>query len=84
MRNEQAVTHNHHSFTRQIHSHLTEIWKKIEKFEYFKERFHTTLRMQLTLTEEMKIIHFQAHLRGLAIETFKNPQRTPTTTLETY
>ena len=30
----------------------------------------------------MKINHFHAHLRGLALKTFKNIQRTPTTTLE--
>ena len=44
--------------------------------------FHTTLRMQPNLTEEMKINHFHAHLRGLALKTFKNIQRTPSTTLE--
>ena len=38
--------------------------------------------MQPALTEEMKINHFHAHLRGLALKTFKNIQRTPTTTLE--
>ena len=30
----------------------------------------------------MKINHFHAHLKGLALKTFKNIQRTPTTTLE--
>ena len=30
----------------------------------------------------MKINHFHAHLRGLTLKTFKNIQRTPTTTLE--
>ena len=38
--------------------------------------------MQPHLTEEMKINHFHAHPRGLALKTFKNIQRTPTTTLE--
>ena len=38
--------------------------------------------MQPNLTEDMKINHFHAHLRGLALKTFKNIQRTPTTTLE--
>ena len=51
-------------------------------FEYFEDLFHTTLRMQPNLTEDMKINHFHAHLRGLALKTFKNIQRTPTTTLE--
>ena len=56
--------------------------EKNEKFEYFEDLFHTTLTMQLALTEEMKINHFHAHLRGLALKTFENIQRTPTTTLE--
>ena len=38
--------------------------------------------MQPNLLEDMKINHFHAHLRGLALKTFKNIQRTPTTTLE--
>ena len=38
--------------------------------------------MQPNLTEEMKINDFHAHLRGLALKTFKNIQQTPTTTLE--
>ena len=56
--------------------------EKNEKFEYFEDLFHTTLRMQPNLTEDMKINHFHAHLRGLALKTLKNIQRTPTTTLE--
>ena len=56
--------------------------RKMNKFEYFEHLFHTTLRMQPNLTEEMKINHFHAHLRGLALKNFKNIQRTPTTTLE--
>ena len=56
--------------------------EKNEKFEYFEDFFHTTLRMQPNLTEDMKINHFHAHLRGLALKTFKNIQRTPNTTLE--
>ena len=56
--------------------------EKNEKFEYFKDLFHTTLTMQPHLTVEMKINHFHAHLRGLALKTFKNIQRTPLTTLE--
>ena len=56
--------------------------EKNEKFEYFEDLFHTTLRMQPKLTGEMKINHFHAHLRGLALKTFKNIQRTPSTTLE--
>ena len=56
--------------------------EKNENFEYFEDLFHTTLRMQPNLTEDMKINHFHAHLRGLALKTFNNIQRTPNTTLE--
>ena len=56
--------------------------EKNEKFEYFEDLFHTTLRMQPNLTKEMKINHFHAHLRGLALKTFKNIQRTPNTSLD--
>ena len=49
--------------------------EKNEKFEYFEDLFHTTLRMKPALTEEMKINHFHAHLRGLAFKTFKNIHR---------
>ena len=56
--------------------------EKNEKFEYFEDLFHTTLRMQPNLTEDMEINHFHAHLRDLALKTFKNIQRTPNTTLE--
>ena len=56
--------------------------EKNQKFEYFEDLFHTILRMQPNLTEDMKINHFHAHLRGLALKTFKNIQRTPNTTLE--
>ena len=37
--------------------------KKIEKFEYFEDCFHNTLKMQPHLTKETKINHFHAHLR---------------------
>ena len=44
-----------------------------------KTRKMTTLRMQPNLTEEMKINHFHAHLRGLALKT-KNLQKHPENT----
>ena len=56
--------------------------EKNAKIEYFEDLFHTTLKMKPHLTEEMKINHFQAHLRGLALKTFKTIQQTYTTTLE--
>ena len=56
--------------------------KENEKFEYFEDLFHTTLRMQRNLTEEMKNNHVHARLRDLALKKFKNIQRTSTTTLK--
>ena len=56
--------------------------EKKEKFDYFEDPFHKTLRMQPNLTEDMKINHFHGQLRCLPLKTFKNIQRTPTTTLE--
>ena len=38
--------------------------------------------MQPNLTKDIKTNHFHAHLRGLALKTFRNIQRNPTTTLE--
>ena len=38
--------------------------------------------MQSNLTGDMKINQFHAHLRGLALKSFKNIPRTPATTLE--
>ena len=43
---------------------------KNKKLEFFEGLFHTTLRRQPNLTEDMKINHFYAHLRGLALKTF--------------
>ena len=56
--------------------------EKNEKFEYFENLFHTTLKMQPNLTEAKKIKLFHAHLRGLTLKIFKNIQRTSATTLE--
>ena len=45
---------------------------KNEKFELFEDLFHTMLKMQPDMTEAMKIIHFHAHLRKEALQTFRN------------
>ena len=58
--------------------------EKNEKFEYFEDLFHTTLRMQPALTEEKKINHFHAHLRGLALKTFKTSNEHQQLRLKTY
>ena len=53
--------------------------EKNENVENFAVLFHTTLKTQPNLTEELKINHFHAHLRRLALKPFKNIQRTTTT-----
>ena len=44
---------------------------KNEKFELFEDLFHTMRKMQLEMTEALKINHFQAHLRKEALQTFR-------------
>ena len=59
------------------------IQRNIEKngiFEHLEDLFHTTLRMQTNLTENMKINHFHAHLRGLVLKTSKPTSRLEHTT----
>ena len=36
---------------------------KNEKFDLLKELFHTMIKMQLEISEQMKINHFQSRLR---------------------
>ena len=46
-------------------------WKN-EKFELFRDLFHTMLKMHSEMTEAIKINHFHAHLRKEALQTFRN------------
>ena len=55
---------------------------KNEKFELFEDLFHTMLKMQPGMTEQMKINHFHATLRKDALQTFKNINQTSRNTLE--
>ena len=45
---------------------------KNEKFELFEDWFHTLIKMQPGITEDMKINLFHAHLRKTALQTFHN------------
>ena len=45
---------------------------KSEKFEFFQDLFHTMIKMQATMTEQMKINHFHSLLRKGALQTFRN------------
>ena len=45
---------------------------KDKQFELFGELFHTRLKMQLEMTDAVKINHFYTHSRKEALQTFKN------------
>ena len=55
---------------------------KGEKFELFEDLFHTMIKMQPTMTEQMKINHFHSLLRKGALQTFRNINSTNRQTLE--
>ena len=55
---------------------------KSEKFELFEDLFHTMIKMQPTMTEQMKINHFHSLLRKGALQTFRNINSITRQTLE--
>ena len=55
---------------------------KSKKFELFEDLFHTVIKMQPAMTEQMKINHFHSLLRKGALQTFRNIYSTIRQTLE--
>ena len=55
---------------------------KSEKFELFEDLFHTMIKMQPAMTEQMKINHFHSLLRKGALQTFRNINSNNRQTLE--
>ena len=55
---------------------------KSEKFELFEDLFHTMIKMQPTMTEQIKINHFHSLLRKGALQTFRNINSINRQTLE--
>ena len=55
---------------------------KTEKFELFEDLFHTRIKMQPAMTEQMKINHFHSLLRKGAQQTFRNINSINRQTLE--
>ena len=55
---------------------------KSEKFELFEDLFHTMIKMQPAMTEQMKINHFHSLLRKGALKTFRNINSINRQTLE--
>ena len=46
--------------------------RKSEKFELFEDLFHSMIKMQPAMTEQMKINHFHSLLQKGALQTFRN------------
>ena len=55
---------------------------KSEKFELFEDLFHTMIKMQPAMTEQMKINHFHSLLRKGTLQTFMNINSINRQTLE--
>ena len=55
---------------------------KSETFELFEDLFHTMIKMQPEMSEQMKINHFHSLLRNNALQTFRNISTANRQTLE--
>ena len=55
---------------------------KSEKFELFEDLFHTMIKKQPEMAEQMKINHFHSLLRKNALQTFRNISSSNRQTLE--
>ena len=67
---------------RPVNSNTMTFDGKSEKFEMFEDLFHTMIKMQPEMTEEMKINHFHSLLRKNALQTFRNISSSNRQTLE--
>ena len=67
---------------RPVNSNTMTFDGKSEKFELFEDLFHTMIKMQPEMTEQMKINHFHSLLRKNALQTFRNINPTNRQTLE--
>ena len=67
---------------RPVNSNTMTLDRKSEKFELFEDLFHTMIKMQTEMSEQMKINHFQSLLRKGALQTFRNISTANGQTLE--
>ena len=67
---------------RPVNSNTITFDGKSEKFELFEDLFHTMIKMQPEMTEQMKINHFHSLLRKNALQTFRNISSSNRQTLE--
>ena len=67
---------------RMVNSNTMTFDGKNEKLELFEDLFHTMIKMQPEMTEQMKINHFHSLLRKNALQTFRNISSANRQTLE--
>ena len=67
---------------RPVNSNTMTFDSKSEKFELFEDLFHTKIKMQPEMSEQMKIYHFYSLLRKNALQTFRNISTANRQTLE--
>ena len=67
---------------RPVNSNTMTFDGKSEKFELFEDLFHTMIKLQPEMTEQMKINHFHSLLRKNALQTFRNISSSNRQTLE--
>ena len=67
---------------RPVNSNTMTFDGKSEKFELFEDLFHTMIKMQPEMTEQMKINHFHSLLRKNDLQTFRNISSSNRQTLE--
>ena len=67
---------------RPVNSNTMTFDGKSEKNELFEDLFHTMIKMQPEMTEQMKINHFHSLLRKNALQTFRNISSSNRQTLE--
>ena len=67
---------------RPVNSNTMTFDGKSEKIELFEDLFHTMIKMQPEMTEQMMINHFHSLLRKNALQTFRNISSANRQTLE--
>ena len=67
---------------RPVNSNTMTFDGKSEKFELLEDLFHTRIKMQPEMSEQMKINHFHSLLRKNALQTFRNFSTANRQTLE--
>ena len=70
--NLQNKPQNQSLTIRPVNTTTRTFYGKSEKLELFEELFHTMIKMQPEMTEQMKINHFHSHLRKSALQTVRN------------